>query len=108
MHCFLVSTSHQQVAYDEVDLVETIYDKEMLAIKNKSEFMGMWQIWSASTVIGRSIRSVFPMRGSESFRSNFNRIVVPIDELNRDKPPLNIMWTPVVENGSIIHFVPLL
>ena len=68
----------------------------------------MWQIWSASSVIGRNIRSVFPMRGGEAFRSDFNRIVVPIHELNREKHPLNIMWTPVVENGSIIHFGPLL
>ena len=89
------------------EVVETIYEKEMLAIKNKSEFMGMWQIWVASTVVGRKIRSGFPMRGSEAFRSDFNRTVVPIDEMNKDKTPLNIMWTPVVENGSIIHFVPL-
>lgn len=90
------------------EVVETIYEKEMLAIKNQSEFMGMWQIWSASTAIGRKIRSVFPMRGSEAFRSDLHRIIVPIDKLNREKPHLNIMWTPVVENGSIIHFVLLL
>ena len=48
------------------------------------------------------------MRGSESFRCDFNRIVVPIDELSRCMKPLNIMWTPMVANGRIIHFVPLL
>lgn len=82
--------------------------KKMLAIKNDCKFMGMWQLWTASSVIGCRIRSVCPMRGSEAFRIDFNRIVVPINELSRHKQSLSIMWTPIVENGQIIHFVALL
>ena len=62
------------------DIVESIYDTEMVQIINDGTFMGMWQLWAAANVIGRPIRSVFPECGSYQFRSDFNRLCVPLNE----------------------------
>lgn len=90
------------------DLVEMIFEREIFDISRTRVHMGMWQMWAACNVIGRPICSVFPERGSNKFRPNFHRMLVPIDVSMRRKQPLNIMWTPVVPNGNINHFVPLL
>ena len=79
-----------------------------MQLKDDGNFMGMWQLWAASNVIGRPIRSVFPHRGSHAFRSDFNRLCVPLKHRCRNCVLLNIMWTPMRVNGGIIHFVPLL
>ena len=90
------------------DIIESIYDTEMVQIRNDGTFMGMWQLWAAANVIGRPIRSVFPECGSYQFRSDFNRLCVPLNERCRKHVPLSTMWTPVTPNGTIVHFVPLL
>ena len=90
------------------EIIEKIFQNEMLALRWPGTFMGMWQVWAASSVISRPIRSVFPERGREIFRGNFNRRVVPIDITKRRRDALNIMWTPCVPHGEVQHFVPLL
>ena len=70
--------------------------------------MGMWQIWAATHVLGRPVHSVFPMRESPAFHSDFNRLCVPFNTPLRKKESFVIMWTPTVHNGRIHHFVPLL
>ena len=52
--------------------------------------------------------SVFLERGSKSFCSDFNRMLVPINERFCNRECLYIMWTPVMANGQIIHFIPLI
>ena len=37
------------------DLVDVIYDKEMFEICKEGTYMGMWQLWAASNIIGRPI-----------------------------------------------------
>ena len=33
------------------DIVELVYEKEMLIVHYDSSFMGMWQLWSACNII---------------------------------------------------------
>ena len=80
----------------------------MMQQRLDGSFMGMWQLWAACNVIGRPIRSMFRDRGSHSFRSDFNRLCVPLYKRCQIHLPLNIMWTPMQVNGDIIHSVPLL
>ena len=89
------------------EIVKNIYETEMMQLRLDGNFMGMWQLWAACNIIGRPIRSVFPERGSYSFRSDFNRLCVPLYKHCRNCLPLNILWTPMRVNGDI-HFVPLL
>ena len=90
------------------DIIESVYEKEMLEMSQKNTHMGMWQIWASTNVIGRPIMSIFPDRGSSAFRSDFNRLCVPYLAQLRKKEPIYIMWTPTVYHGPIQHFVPLL
>ena len=89
------------------DIVNTVYEKELLSVKSEGSFMGMWQLWEACNILQRPIMSVFPKRGSKSFCADFNRMLVPIDERFCNRECLYIMWTPIMPNGQIIHFVPL-
>ena len=100
--------SGQYAHGDLQDVIESVYENEMLAMCRPREYMGMWQIWAATNVLGRPVRSVFPMCGSAAFRSDFNRLCIPFNTQVRKKEPVVIMWTPTVHNGKIHHFVLLL
>ena len=90
------------------DVIESVYDNEMLAMCKPCEYMGMWQIWAATNVLGRPVHSVFPMHGSPAFCSDFNRLCVPFKTQFRKRESVVVMRTPTVLNGRIHHFVPLL
>ena len=100
--------SGQYAHGDLQDVIESVYDNEMLAMCKPHEYMGMWQIWAATNVLARPVRSVFPMHGSDAFHTDFNRLCVPYSSQFRRKETVIIMWTPTVINGRIHHFVPLL
>ena len=68
------------------ETVEIIYDRYILDLRKEGSYTGMWQIWQACNVIGRPIRSVFPMRGSKAFRSDFNRLCIPMDVWKQNNP----------------------
>ena len=57
------------------DIIESVYEKEMLEMSQKNTHMGMWQIWASTNVISRPIMSIFPDRGSPAFRSDFNTVM---------------------------------
>ena len=90
------------------DWVDVVYNAEMMAIQKDGHFMGMWQLWVTSNIIGRPVRTVFPHQGSIRLRSDFNRMLYPQDVNLRNLQPLDIMWTPVTYTGEIDHFIPLL
>ena len=93
---------------DLQDVIESVYEQEMFEMSQSNTYMGMWQIWQATNVLGRPIKSIFPDRGSQAFRSDFNWLCVPYNQWLRNKEPYYNMWTPTVQNGKIQHFVPLL
>ena len=104
-----IFTKMQQNAAGMSDnIVESVYEKEIMSLTKKGSYMGMWQLFAAANVLAHPIRSIFPLRGSAQFQRNFNRMCMPIDGRHRRKKPLTIMWTPSVANGPIHHFVPLL
>ena len=100
--------SGQYAHGDLQDVIESVHQNEMLAMCRPREYIGMWQIWAATKVLGRPVHSVFPMHGSAAFHSDFNRLCVPFNTQVRKKEHVVIMWTPTVHNGRIHHFVPLL
>ena len=90
------------------DIVEIIYEKEIITLKNNGAFMGMWQLWALTNILGRPVRSIFLHCGGTEFRADFNQLLVPLNASLRKKSPLHIMWTPMYPHGDIIHFVPFL
>ena len=87
--------SGQYAHGDLQDVIESVYDNDMLTMYKPHEYMGMWQIWAATNVIARPVRSVFPMCGSDAFCSDFNRLCVPYSSQFRRKETVMIMWTPL-------------
>ena len=45
------------------DWVNIIYNAEMMDIWKDGHFMGMWQLWWTSNIIGWPVRTVFPHQG---------------------------------------------
>ena len=68
-----------QYAHGNIDeIIECVYEKEMLEMSHKDTHMGMWQIWASTNVTGRPIMSIFPDRGSAAFRSDFKSVMCTI------------------------------
>ena len=89
------------------NVVETVFEREIMSLTKERSYMGIWQLFAGANVLGHPLRSVFPLRGSDAFRRDFNHICYPIDGRQKRKHPITIMWTPTVENGPVHHFVPL-
>ena len=100
--------SGQNAAGLSDNIVETVYEREIMNLTEERSYMGMWQLFVAANVLGHPIQSVFPLKVSEAFRRDFNHICYPIDGRQKRKIPITIMWTPKVEYGPVHHFVPLL
>ena len=100
--------SGQNAAGLSDNIIETVYEKEVISLTKNGAYMGIWQLFAAVNVLGLPIRGVFPVRGSEEFWRNFNHLCLPVDGRHKRKKTLSIMWTPTVHNGPIHHFVPLL
>ena len=65
---YALFTGQNLPSYGSIDeTVEVIYDRDILDLRKDGSYTGMWQIWQACNIIGRPIRSVFPMRGSVAF-----------------------------------------
>ena len=102
-------TNQQEQSDEEItSMVETVYKRDTLQVRKLGVKMGMWQVFQASSILGRPIISVFPERGNPSYRNYFNRTVYPWNKEHRSNQPLTIMWAPSVAGGPINHFVPLL
>ena len=99
--------SGQNAAGLSENVIETVYEKEVMGITKSGSYMGIWQLFAATNVLGHPVRSVFPLRGSEVFRRDFNRMCFPLDGRHKRTKPITVMWTPTVEHGPVHHFVPL-
>ena len=89
--------------------VEQIYELEVLDIAKDNTYMGIWQVFQATNVIGHSIRSIYPENANCNIRLDLNRTVYSFNGMQNPSEVLNIMWTPTqVANTRQCHFVPLL
>ena len=70
--------SGQNAAGLSDNIVESVYEKEIMSLTKKGSYMGMWQLIAAANVLACPLRSIFPLRGSEQFRRNFNHMCMPI------------------------------
>ena len=71
--------SGQNAAGLSDNIVESVYEKEIMSLTKMGSYMGIWQLFAAANVLAHPIRSIFPLRGGEQFRRNFDRLCLPID-----------------------------
>lgn len=84
--------------------VDTIYQKEIVKISKNKTYMGIWQICSLSSVLGRPIFSVYPELGNVDVRRDLHRLVEPREK--KQNSIAYIMWTTTRTDMRIQHWVP--
>lgn len=84
--------------------VDTIYQKEIVKISKNKTYMGIWQICSLSSVLGRPIFSVYPELGNVNVRRDLHRLVEPREK--KQNSIAYIMWTTTRTDMRIQHWVP--
>ena len=75
--CCIYSEQYVNSSRGEVDVSAT-YRREVMAIRSMSTYMGLWQVYAASDVLGCPILSVYPDKGSDQTRRYMNHLVVPV------------------------------
>ena len=73
--------------------VKVTYKKEILAITKPGSYMGLWQIFAASSVLGCPIFSIYPQLGNPIVRSHIHRLIQPRVPRSDSEIPVYIMWT---------------
>ena len=71
--------------------VGDIYDREINELLHYKSFMGMWQLFALSSVLGCPLVSVYPPRGDRAAVKDMNRLILP--RIRRDQEPRFIMWS---------------
>ncbi|XP_048780302.2 uncharacterized protein LOC125683312 [Ostrea edulis] len=80
--------------------VQRIFEKEAFAVKKSGSFMGAWQIAALANVLGRPIRSIYPLYGGQTVRKYLNRTFLPFDGEAKRKPAACVMWTNMQGNAT--------
>ena len=73
------------------DEVQRIYRAEIESITKPASYMGLWQMFALSSVLNRCIYSVYPNLGNPNVRNDMNRLILPRQGANLQKPPAFIM-----------------
>ena len=73
------------------------------------QYMGLWQLAQASSVLGVPIHNIYPVRDQSTLCNDFHQMFFPVEyPIDRDDEPLVIMWTWTKDGGVPIHFIPLM
>ena len=92
--------------------VKQIFEKEVLSICKAKSFMGIWQLFSLSSVLALPIYSVYPKLGNPNVRADLNRMIYP-RQTSVSRDCIYILWTStrydmLDKNWMPNHFVPVL
>ena len=95
------------------ELVSSIYKQEVVDITSRGSFMGIWQLFALASVLGRTVRFVYPQLGNPNVRSDLHRMILPrVEEAGVNA--VRVMWTSTRTDDKNPryfvpnHFVPLL
>ena len=78
--------------------IRLIFEKEAMEIVGNGIYCGIWQIHAAASVMGRSIRSIYPGRGPPKRDLDRKTIQAGLPSKNDDNPPVIIMWTSTIND----------
>ena len=88
------------------ELVSRIYKQEVMDITSRGSFMGIWQLFALASVLGRTVRSVYPQLGNPNVRGDLNRTLLPrVEEAGVNA--VRVMWTSTrTDDMNPMYFVP--
>ena len=76
-------------------VITSVYQKETLTITKSGRYMGMWQIASLASVLGRPLVSVCPKYGNHNVRADIHRVFYPRESHHEHVDPVFVMWTNI-------------
>ena len=95
--------------YDAKKSLEDVYEAEVLTIKEKDAYMGLWQIHQVANVLKRPVGIVYPSQVRRDLREDCNRIFYPRGPTEREA--IYILWHPMdmaAPEHRVCHFSPLI
>lgn len=84
--------------------VENIYKREMMKITKNSSYMGIWQLFSLASVLGRAIFSIYPCKGNVNVRRDLHRLIEP--RVKKSMSRCYIMWSSTRSDMTNDNWVP--
>jgi hypothetical protein len=94
------------------EVVKNAYDQITMESIKGGNYMGMWELFALSSVLGCPLTSIYPMVNSMTTRKVLNRMVHPREQRSLDVAA--ILWTHTSKTPATTaiwspnHFVPLL
>lgn len=85
-------------------VVAQIFSKEINQTLKQGEYMGIWQLFALSSVLGKPIFSVYPHRGNINQRQEMHRLILPREGTVRD--PVFVMWSSCREEMPMEYWIP--
>ena len=78
--------------------IAEIYRMEVEQILQQSTYMGVWQLYAASDVLGLPLVSVYPKMGNPNVRTEIHRLILPEVCRFQHTMPAYIMWSSLRED----------
>jgi len=57
--------------------IQQIYQREVIKIRQRNSYMGIWQIFALSSILQQKIFSIYPKLGNINVRRDLHRLVYP-------------------------------
>jgi hypothetical protein len=86
------------------ETVAEIYHSEVIDACNDKRYMGIWQIFALSSVLGNPLFSVYPQRGNTNVRKDLHRLIMPRSVCSGAIQ--YIMWTSTRKDMIDMHWIP--
>ncbi|CAG2254553.1 unnamed protein product [Mytilus edulis] len=84
--------------------VEMVYQKEVMKITKNRSYMGIWQLFSLSSILCRPLFSVYPMLGNPNVRNDLHRLILPRQNIGLETA--YVMWTTTRTDMNETNWVP--
>ena len=88
--------------------MQTVYRHDVMVNFCDYNLYGIWQFHHAAEAFGHPIGSIYQQQTNPILRSDMNRMILPIKDLNDNKRPVHFMWSPLHETSKlhrVLHFV---
>ncbi|MES9906221.1 MAG: hypothetical protein ABW168_26520, partial [Sedimenticola sp.] len=84
--------------------IKDIFENEIMKIRKRKSFMGIWQVFGLASVLQMPIYSVYPVLGNPRVRKHLHRRIEPRVASTEDVAV--IMWTTTRTDLTNTHWVP--
>jgi hypothetical protein len=84
--------------------IEQILNREIMKITKMNSYMGIWQMFALSSVLGRPLFSVYPNLGNAIVRNDLHRLIHPREI--RSACISYVMWSSTRKDMTKGHWIP--